>query len=222
MDIQWFLIDDIRPYERNPRRNIRAVDKVADSLKTYGWQQAIVVDKEHVIIAGHTRWLAAKKLKMEKVPVLVANNLTLEQVKAYRIADNRLSEESEWDSDLLRQELSSLKELDVDLSLTAFSEIELTKLLGELSQPDEESAEWLAPQNMVVTQPGDVWELGPHRLMCGDATSSADLARLMDGVKADLVFTDPPYNVDYLQERGSFKGRRIPNDNMNPQAYLQF
>ena len=132
MDIQWFLIDDIRPYERNPRRNTKAVDKVADSLKTYGWQQVIVVDNEHTIIAGHTRWLAAKKLKMERVPVLVANHLTPEQVKAYRIADNRLSEEAEWDSDLLRQELASLKELDVDLSLTAFSEIELTKLLGDI------------------------------------------------------------------------------------------
>ena len=171
MDIQWFLIDDLRPYERNPRKNAKAVDKVADSLKTYGWQQVIVVDKEHTIIAGHTRWLAAKKLKMEKVPVLVANHLTPEQVKAYRIADNRLSEEAEWDSDLLRQELASLKELDVDLSLTAFSEIELTKLLGTLSEPDEESSDWLTPQNIVVSQPGDIWELGRHRLMCGDATS---------------------------------------------------
>ena len=159
MDIQWFLIDDLRPYERNPRRNTKAVDKVADSLKTYGWQQAIVVDIDHTIVAGHTRWLAAKKLKMEKVPVFVANNLTPEQVKAYRIADNRLSEEAEWDSDLLRQELTSLKELDVDLSLTAFNEIELTKLLGTLSEPDEESAEWLTSQNIVVSQPGDIWDV---------------------------------------------------------------
>jgi DNA modification methylase len=222
MDIQWFLIDDIRPYERNPRKNSKAVDKVADSLKTYGWQQVIVVDTEHTIIAGHTRWLAAKKLKMEKVPVFVARNLTSEQVKTYRIADNRLSEEAEWDSDLLRQELDSLKELDVDLSLTAFSEIELTKLLGTLAEPDAESSDWLTPQNIVVSQPSDIWELGHHRLMCGDATSSTDLARLMNGVKADLVFTDPPYNVDYLQARGAFKGRRIQNDNMNPEAYLQF
>ena len=222
MEIQWFLIDDLRPYERNPRKNAKAVDKVADSLKTYGWQQVIVVDKDHIIIAGHTRWLAAKKLKMEKVPVFIAHHLTPEQVKAYRIADNRLSEEAEWDSDLLRQELESLKELDVDLSLTAFSEIELTKLLGTLSEPDEESADWLTPQNSAVSQPGDIWELERHRLMCGDATSSDDLARLMDGAKADMVFTDPPYNVDYLQEHGAFKGRRIQNDNMNPEQYLQF
>ena len=207
MDIQWFLIDDIRPYERNPRRNTKAVDKVAESLKTYGWQQPIVVDTDHTIVAGHTRWLAAKKLKMEKVPVFVAKNLTPEQVKAYRIADNRLSEEAEWDSDLLRQELASLKELDVDLSWTAFSEIELTKLLGTLSESDEESVDGLTPQNMIVSQPGDVWELGPHRVMCGDATSPTDIARLMNGEKADLVFTDPPYNVDYHQARGAFKGR---------------
>lgn len=222
MDIQWFLIDDIRPYERNPRRNTKAVDKVADSLKTYGWQQPIVVDAEHTIVAGHTRWLAAKKLKMEKAPVVMANNLTPEQVKAYRIADNRLSEEAEWDSDLLRQELASLKELNVDLSLTAFSEVELTKLIGTLSGHDEESADWLTPQNAIVSQPGDVWELGPHRVMCGDATSPTDLAKLMNGEKADVVFTDPPYNVDYLQAHGQFKGRRIQNDHMAPEAYLQF
>ncbi len=222
MDIQWFLIDDLRPYERNPRRNTKAVDKVADSLKTYGWQQSIVVDTDHTIVAGHTRWLAARKLKMEKVPVLVANHLTPEQVKAYRIADNRLSEEAEWDSDLLRQELASLKELDVDLSWTAFSEIELTKLLGTLSESDEESLDGLTPQNMIVSQPGDVWECGLHRVMCGDATSPTDIARLMNGEKADLVFTDPPYNVDYHQARGAFKGRSIQNDHMNPQAYLQF
>lgn len=153
MEIQWFLIDDLRPYERNPRKNAKAVDKVADSLKIYGWQQVIVVDKDHIIIAGHTRWLAAKKLKMEKVPVFIAHHLTPEQVKAYRIADNRLSEEAEWDSNLLCQELASLKELEVDLSLTGFSEIELTKLLGTLSEPDEESSEWLTPQNIVVSQP---------------------------------------------------------------------
>lgn len=222
MDIQWLLIDDIRPYERNPRKNAKAVDKVADSLKIYGWQQVIVVDTEHTIVAGHTRWLAAKKLKMKKVPVLVAKNLTPEQVKAYRIADNRLSEEAEWDSDLLCQELASLKELDVDLSLTAFSEIELTKLLGELSEPNEESLEGLMPHNIVVSQPGDIWELGSHRVMCGDATSSTDLTQLMNGDKADLIFTDPPYNVDYLQAHGAFKGRRIQNDHMNPEAYLQF
>jgi DNA modification methylase len=222
MDIQWLLIDDLRPYERNPRRNTKAVGKVADSLKTYGWQQVIVVDTEHTIIAGHTRWLAAKKLKMEKVPVLVAKNLTPEQVKAYRIADNRLSEEAEWDSDLLCQELASLKELEVDLSLTAFSEIELTKILGELSEPDQESLDGLMPHNIVVSQPGDIWELGPHRVMCGDATSATDLAQLMNGDKADLIFTDPPYNVDYLQAHGAFKGRRIQNDHMNPAAYLQF
>ena len=222
MDIQWFLIDEIRPYERNPRRNTQAVSKVSDSLKTYGWQQPIVVDTEHTIIAGHTRWLAAKKLQMEKVPVFIAKNLTPEQVKAYRIADNRLSEEAEWDSDLLRQELISLKELDIDLSLTAFSEIELTKLLGTLPEPDEEPSDWWMPQNMIISQPGDIWELGHHRLMCGDATIPEDLSKLMNGAKADLVFTDPPYNVDYIQERGNFKGRSIQNDNMNPEAYLQF
>src|SRR5689334_7181042 len=140
---------------------------------------------------------------MEKVPVTIAHHLRPEQVKAYRIADNRLSEEAEWDSDLLCQELASLKELDVDLSLTGFSEIELTKLLGSLSEADDESAEWLTPQNIVVSQPGDIWELEHHRLMCGDATSPDDLARLMDGAQADLVFTDPPYNVDYRQERGA-------------------
>lgn len=222
MNIEWFLIDDIHPYTGNPRRNMPAVDKIADSLKTYGWQQAIVVDKNHTIIAGHTRWLAAKKLKMEKVPVLIAYQLTAEQASAYRIADNRLSEEAEWDMDLLREELALLKDVDVDLSLTGFSEIELTKMLGALSSPDEESADWLTAPTVAVSQPGDIWELGNHRVMCGDATSEADLCRLMNGVQADLVFTDRPYNVDYAQELADDTVRKIQNDHLNPDEYQQF
>ncbi len=222
MNIEWFLIDDIHPYERNPRRNAQAVDKIVDSLKTYGWQQAIVVDKDHTIVAGHTRWLAAKKLKMEKVPVLIAHQLTAEQVRAYRIADNRLSEEAEWDIDLLREELALLKEVEVDLSLTGFSEIELTKMLGALSSSDEESADWLKVPIVAVSKPDDIWELGNHRVMCGDATSETDLARLMNGVQADLVFTDPPYNVDYEQELADATIRKLQNDHLNPNEYQQF
>lgn len=221
MDIQWISIDAIRPYDRNPRKNSKAVTKVADSLKTYGWQQPIVVDVDNVIIAGHTRWLAAKQLKMEKVPVLVANHLTPEQVRAYRIADNRLSEEADWDKALLCEELALLKEMDVDLSLTGFSEGELTQLLGAFSDEDEPT-DWLTAPTIVVTRPGDLWELGDHRVMCADATSPADLARLMNGVKADLVFTDPPYNVDYTQECEDHSIRKIQNDHLSAADYQTF
>ncbi len=221
MDIQWFLIDDLRPYERNPRKNAKSVDKVADSLKTYGWQQPIVADVDHIIIAGHTRWLAAKKLKMEKVPVLIAHHLAPAQVRAYRIADNRLSEEAEWDHELLSHELSLLKEMDVDLSLTGFSEIELTKLMGGLPDETEEFGEWLKSSTAIISQPGDIWELGHHRVMCGDATSADDLTRLMGNKKIDLVFTDPPYNVDYAQEVDDKSIRRIQNDHLKDEDYLQ-
>lgn len=220
MELQWFLIDDIHPYERNPRKNAHAVDKVAESLKTYGWQQAIVIDNEHTIIAGHTRWLAAKKLKMEKVPVVIAQHLTPEQVRAYRIADNRLGEEATWDENLLREELALLKEVQANLLQTGFTEIELTKWLGDLSATVSESTEWLSSSGVIVSRPGDIWELGRHRVMCGDATVAADVARLMDGVCANLVFTDPPYNVDYAQR--AVGNRRIANDNLSDDEYRQF
>jgi ParB/RepB/Spo0J family partition protein len=130
MQIQLMPIDALKPYANNPRDNKKAVDKVAESLKTYGWQQPIVVDQDNTIIVGHTRWLAAKKLGMAEVPVHIADNLTPEQIRAYRLADNRLAEEADWDFAILKQEFSALQEIsDLDLSITGFTDNEISKTL---------------------------------------------------------------------------------------------
>jgi len=191
-------IDDIRPYERNPRINDQAVDAVVESLRQFGFRQPIVIDSDGVIIAGHTRWAAAKKLGLARVPGHVATDLTPEQVKAYRIADNKTGELAEWDLDILPIELNELRESGFDLEVLAFDDEELAKLLSSaqgvtegLTDPDAIPE----PPDEPITQRGDIWVLGNHRLMCGDSGSVEDLDRLLDGAVIDLVNMDPPYNV---------------------------
>jgi DNA modification methylase len=202
---QIFAADSLIPYIRNPRKNSAAVDKVAASIKEYGWQQPIVVDKENVIIAGHTRLLAAQKLGMDKVPVHVAD-LSDAQAKAYRLADNRISEDADWDMELLGLEIRELDDLDFNLDLTGFDNTELANLLidSDLGETDEDAVP--EPPEEPISKPGDLWELGEHRVLCGDATKKEDVERLMDGQQADMVFTDPPYGVAY--EQGKFTGLR--------------
>ena len=196
MDVELRSIDSIRPYDKNPRQNDGAVDAVAKSIQEFGWRQPIVVDGDGVIIVGHTRWKAAKKLGLEKVPVHVATDLTPEKVKAYRLADNRLAELAEWDMDLLPLELTDLRGMDIDLEMLGFSTAELEKMLGAsgtegLTDPDAVPE----PPDAAITQPGDLWILGDHRLLCGDAGKTEDIDRLLDGARIHLVNTDPPYNV---------------------------
>jgi ParB-like chromosome segregation protein Spo0J len=195
MKIELWPIDKPQPYARNARKiSDLAIEKVARSIKEFGWQQAIVVDGDGVVIAGHTRLLAAKKLGEKKVPVSVAADLTPEQVKAYRLADNRSHEEAEWDLDMLGAELFDLKRLGFDLGVTAFDEDELAELMTPNGlQGDEDAVP--EPPKVPVSQRGQVWLLGRHRLMCGDSTDGEDVAKLMDAGKADMVFTDPPYGV---------------------------
>lgn len=196
MKTEMVATKEIIPYARNPRKNEDAIAKVSASLKEYGWQQPIVVDAEMVIIAGHTRLEAAKRLKMEKVPIHIADKLTEAQVKAFRIADNRVSQEAEWDMDLLKIELGDLEGLDFDLSLTGFDDDELNALMLEAVEEgltdDDEVPE--APENPVSVL-GDVWTLGNHRLMCGDSTSVDDVEKLVGEEKAELLHADPPYGM---------------------------
>ena len=189
-------IDDIRPYEKNPRINDQAIDAVAASLKEFGFRQPIVVDADGVIIVGHTRWKGAKKLGLAKVPVHVATDLTSEQIKAYRIADNQTATLAEWDFDLLPIELKDLQGADYDLGLLGFDDKELAKLLdGEATEGLTDPDQVPEPPDEAITQPGDIWVLGDHRLMCGDSGSEADLNRLLENETIDLVAMDPPYNV---------------------------
>ena len=196
MKIEWIDVDRLIPYERNPRQNDQAVEAVARSIREYGFRVPLVVDANGVIICGHTRWKAAQKLGLEKVPVHVATDLTPEQVKAYRIADNKTAELAEWNYELLPIELGELARMNYDLGLLGFSDEELAKLLDPgvkegLTDPDEVPE----PPDEPVTRPGDLWILGIHRLLCGDAGKTEDVDRLLDGNPVHLVNTDPPYNV---------------------------
>ncbi|MCC6492307.1 MAG: ParB N-terminal domain-containing protein [Pirellulales bacterium] len=196
MKISLRSVSDVTPYEQNPRINDDAVDAVVASLREFGFRQPIVVDADGVIICGHTRWKAAQKLGLEKVPVHVAKDLSPEQIKAYRIADNQTASLAEWNYDLLPLELADLQAANYDLGLLGFDAEELAKLLDPgveegMTDPDEIPA----PPDEATTQPGDVWVLGNHRLLCGDSSKPEDLDRLLDGAVIDLVNTDPPYNV---------------------------
>jgi DNA modification methylase len=198
MKVKMVAIEDVVPYARNPRKNMAAISKVSASLKEFGWQQPVVVDKDMVVIAGHTRLEAARTLDMKKVPVQIADKLTDAQVKAYRIADNRVSQEAEWDIDLLKLELSDLDGLDYDLLLTGFDDDELNGMLIEAVEEgltDEDEVPPLPEQPVSVL--GDVWTLGNHRLMCGDSVNFDSVDNLLEGKKAEMVFTDPPYGVSY-------------------------
>lgn len=174
MDVVMMSIKDVKPYEKNPRINDNAVEAVANSIKEFGWRQPIVVDKDNVIIAGHTRWKAAKKLKMKEVPVIVAADLSEEQVKAYRIADNSTGEIATWDYDLLMPEIA---DLDFDMSMFGL-ELTDTEAVGEpieVVEDDYEEPEHLEP----VVKRGEVYKLGGHFLMCGDSSIPEDLRKLM-------------------------------------------
>jgi DNA modification methylase len=196
MNITLRKLADIRPYENNPRANDSAVDAVAASIREFGFRQPIVVDTDGVIIVGHTRWKAARKLGMDRVPVHIATDLTPAQRKAYRIADNQTAQIADWDFELLPVELAELESMDFDLGLLGFAEDELAKLLNRelasgLCDPDDVPD----PPDEATTRPGDLWILGNHRLLCGDSSKSADVDALLDGAQIHLVNTDPPYNV---------------------------
>ena len=169
MKIEIRPLSDIKPYPNNPRLNDSAVDVVAASLKEFGFRQPIVVDGEGVIICGHTRYKAAQKLGLDKVPVHVATDLSPDQVRAYRIADNKTAEHSEWNFDLLPIEINELRAANFDVNLLGFNLDELASILGtEVQDGDCDPDDVPLPPDEAVTQPGDLWILGNHRLLCGD------------------------------------------------------
>jgi DNA modification methylase len=196
MNIELWPLDNVKPYPNNPRVNDDAVNAVATSLREFGFRQPIVVDGDGVIICGHTRWKGAQRLGLEAVPVHVATDLSPEQIRAYRIADNQSAALSDWDYDLLPIELAELQGMNYDLGLLGFDQDELAKLLNPdgkegLCDPDDVPA----PPDEAITQPGDLWILGDHRLLCGDSSKAEDVDRLLDGAAIHLVSTDPHYNV---------------------------
>jgi DNA modification methylase len=196
MQVEERPLSSIRPYDHNPRVNDGAVDAVARSIREFGFRQPIVVDEQGLIIVGHTRYKAAVKLGLHKVPVHVAVGLSPAQAKAYRIADNQAATLSSWDDDKLPLELAALQQMSFDLDLTGLSSDELLRLLEPprsegLTDPDDIPE----PPDEPITRPGDLWLLGRHRLLCGDSSQGEDVDRLLDGAAVHLVNTDPPYNV---------------------------
>lgn len=187
-NIEWKDIASVKPYARNAKKHDDTqVANVAESIKQFGWQQPIVCDADGVIIIGHCRLLAAKKLGLKKVPVKTVDNLSEEQVKKLRALDNKLNE-SDWDFDLLGDEIGDLDFSGFDIDWGLPTDEEETEIVED--EPPEVDEE-----HEPICQLGDIWQLGEHRLMCGDSTDKATVERLMDGEKADMVFTDPPYNV---------------------------
>ena len=187
------------PYARNSRTHSeQQVSKIAASIKEFGFLNPVIVDGNNGIVAGHGRVLAAQKLGMDALPVIEANHLTDAQRRAYVIADNRLALDAGWDDEMLRVEFAELVDMDFDLELTGFTADEISALTVE-EVPEGLTDEDAVPEvpETPVTVLGDVWLLGKHRVMCGDSTSIDAVERLMDGSKSDMVFTDPPYGVDY-------------------------
>jgi site-specific DNA-methyltransferase (adenine-specific) len=211
-------VNDLIPYINNPRKNDNAVDKVAASIKEFGFKVPIVIDKENVIVTGHTRLKAANKLGIDTVPCVVADDLSEAQIKAFRIADNRVSEEAEWDFELLEVELESLAELDFNIDEIGFDEKEIKEIMRDEKEVIEDDFDEEPPENP-VSKRGDIWLLGRHRLMCGDSTSD-DVDVLMDGQKADMLLTDPPYNVSY--EGKTKEALKIKNDEMECEEFRLF
>ena len=197
--VERWAIDKLVPYARNSRTHSdEQIGQIAASIKEWGWTTPVLVDEAGSIIAGHGRTLAAQRLKMTEVPVMVASGWSDAKKRAYIIADNKLALNAGWDNEMLALELGEIGELGFDLDLTGFTADEIAALMPEQIEPgltDEDEVPELPEQPVTVL--GDVWVLGKHRLMCGDSTSIDAVDSLMAGTKADMVFTDPPYGVEY-------------------------
>lgn len=230
MQIVYKKVNELIPYINNSRTHSEEqVNQIVASINEFGFTNPLLIDEKDNIIAGHGRLLASKKLKMEEVPCIVLSGLTEAQKKAYIIADNKMALNAGWDEELLKVELENLKELDFDLELTGFNVDELDDIFqAEEEQEIVEDDFDIEPPEEPKAKLGDIYQLGNHRLMCGDSTKLEDVEKLMNGNKADMVFTDPPYN---LETKGGCKGeigkalRKQGNDiefifNFEPQEFL--
>lgn len=211
----------LTPYENNPRNNDEAVEPVANSISEFGFKVPIVATSDGEIINGHTRWKAAKKLKLKTVPVIIADDLTEEQVRAFRLADNKVAEIAQWDIELLLSEIESVDNLDMTLFGFADSDYTLDDFEDEEADTDISEDEIESEGDSVsLVEYGDIYQLGRHRLMCGDSTSAGDMKELVNGEKIDLYVTDPPYNVAY--EGKTEEAMTIQNDSMDDASFRKF
>lgn len=213
---------ELLPYARNARTHSDSqVAQLAASIKEFGFNNPVAIDADGMILCGHGRVMAAQRLGMDQVPTVCLAHLTDIQKKAYILADNKLALNAGWDNDMLKVELEDLKFSDFDLDLVGFSTEELDEIMNQNEEPEVEEDDYtVAVPEEPKAKLGEIYILGKHRLMCGDSTSIQDVEKLMGDQKADLLLTDPPYNVDY--EGGTDKKLKIKNDNMEDQAFRQF
>jgi DNA modification methylase len=202
-------VAELRPYKNNPRKNDAAVEFVAKSIQEFGFKNPIILGKDDEIVCGHTRLKAALHLGLVEVPCIYATDLTDEQIRAYRLADNKTAERALWDDDLLAVELG---DLNIDMAAFGFDAVQMEPAEDDGFDIDK------ALEDQPFVRPGDVWTLGRHRLVCGDSTKAEDVLLLMDGKRANLCVTDAPYNCDY--EGGT--GMKIANDRMSGEAFYKF
>jgi len=222
LNVKYRKVEDLIPYVNNSRKHSdEQVAQISASIKEFGWTNPILIDGTNSIIAGHGRLMAARKLKMDEVPTIELDHLTDTQRKALVIADNKLALNADWDNTLLTIELDELLKDGFALDILGFNQDELAALL------EPEQVEGLTDEDAVPELPeepktklGDIYQLGNHRLMCGDSTSIDAVERLMDGQKADMVFTDPPYNIDYQGVKD--KREKIKNDKMPDNEFVDF
>ena len=221
-EMQLVPLDKLVPYVNNARTHSpEQLTKLRSSLREFGFINPVIIDREYNVIAGHGRIAAAKAESMEEVPCVFADFLTEAQKKAYILADNRMALDAGWDEELLRIEIESLQGADFDVSLTGFGEEELADLFaGEdnAAAKDDDYDLSAALEKAAFVERGDIWTVGRHRLMCGDATNGSDVALLMDGKKANLIVTDPPYGVSFK----SSDGLTIQNDSMKNEEFYTF
>ena len=222
LEIKYQKTDDLLPYARNARTHSDSqVAQLAASIKEFGFNNPVAVDGDGMILCGHGRVMAAKRLGLDEVPTVCLSHLSDIQKKAYILADNKLALNAGWDNDMLKVELEDLKFSDFNLDLVGFSTEELDEIMNQNEEPEVEEDDYtVAIPEEPKSKPGEIYILGKHRLMCGDSTSMQDVAKLMGDQKEDLLLTDPPYNVDY--EGGTDKKLKIKNDNMEDSAFRQF
>ena len=218
-EMQLVPLVKLVPYANNARtHSAEQINKLRSSLREFGFINPVIIDRDYGVIAGHGRILAAKEEGIREIPCVFADHLTEAQKKAYIIADNRMAMDAGWDEELLRVEIEALQAEAFDLSLTGFDEKELSDLFKDDADVHEDDFDVEAElKQPVITKAGDVWTLGRHRLVCGDSTKAETFALLMGDRKANLVITDPPYNVNYEGSAG-----KIKNDNMADDAFYQF
>ena len=222
-EIVSYQVDDLIPYENNPKNHpVNQIDQIVDSINEWGWTMPLLIDDQNNVIAGHGRLLAAKKLGINEVPCIVAREWSDEKKKAYCIADNKLTENSTWSKDFLKLNFEFLIENDFDLSLTGFNADEIADLIPDFSVEEGLTDEDDVPEIPAepVTKLGDIWLCGEHRVMCGDSTSIDDASKLINNNKIEILFTDPPYNVQFNGRSGKFDV--IKNDDLKDNEFKLF